>query len=374
MTFQNKVYWMDDTDPWVVKDKLAQIRKKYPDSDWVKFNDDVYETQVLAFKALVGLICEAPMFDPARIVYTYAMPFRKSSADLHPRLVKNFASIPDNVCLIIIARPDKQSILYKGVKALEAEKQGRAEEAFELSKTNAIDWITAQAAKIKLAIDKQSCMMLADATDFSPSSIQNELIKLRSVAPDGVVSPRIVQMSACSPLRADVKELGQFILNHNEESSHEYLQRLLELGEPPIKICGYLQDWVRKLALAESAQCNYEVLRVEVAELKKWKASNDDDGDSKYETVDDEKWGKFVRRKGETVPMFANPKALYYSCDELHRSGNKPGWAYDAMDRMFDLQMVLRSDDADKNKAMHNYVADLMSGAKKEADDGGDND
>lgn len=372
--FQNKVVWLDDTDPWLFRAKLDSARKKFADCDWVRYADDIYDSQSDAFKSLVSLLCLPPMFDAGRVVYCYGVPLKKSSAEFHAKLVKEFDKIPSNVCFILIARPDRGTILYKGVKALEEKKQAKAEEAFELNKSNAIDWIVAQASKLQLTIDKQACMMLADITNFSPAKIQNELIKLRWFAPDGAVSSRVVEMGASSPSRTDVKDLGDFILNHDSGSAHEYLQRLLDRGEPPIKICGFLQDWIMRLAIAQSGNCNFEAIRNDVTELKKWQSSEEDE-ESRYETVDDEKWGHFSRRKGESVPMFANPKSMFYPCDGLRRSGNPQGWAYDGLMRMYALQMALRAEDVDKTKVMHEFVATLIStGQKEEVSNAGNRD
>lgn len=359
--FQYKVYWMDDTDPWQVKSNLAAARKKFGECDWVRFCDDTHENAGEAYKNLVSLLCLPPVFDPGRVVYCYGAPLKKSSAEFHAKLIKVFEKIPPNVCMMIIARPDRGTILYKGVKAMEKTK---AEEAFELNKTNAIDWIVVQASKLKLTIDKQACMMLADITDFSPAKIQNELIKLQWFAPDKIISGRVVSMGASSPNRTDVKDLGEYILNHNAEEAHEYLQRLLDRGEPPIKICGFLQDWITRLAIAQSGNCNFEAIKNDVTELKKWQAS--DEEESKYETIDDDKWGHYCRRKGESVPFFANPKSMFYPCDSLRKSGNPPGWAYDGLMRMYALQLSLRAEDVDKNKAMHEFVANLILTGKKE--------
>lgn len=357
MAITTKVWWMDDSDLLLVKSKLDAARQKYSDYDWVRFTDDSYANLDEAYKNLVNMICMRSPFSPGKIVYCYGLPLKKQAADFHTLLAKDLARIPENICFIIIARPDKGSSLYKATKALVEEKQAKLEEAFELTKTNAVDWIMAQASALKLTIDKHACMMLADLTDFSPAKIQNELLKFQSLVTDGMISVRIVAMAGFGHGTTDVKELAQFILKDDGDSAHEYLQRLLDRGEPPIKICGYLQDWITRLAIAQSAKCNFEAIRNDVAELRKWQ--KDDKKDS-YESVYDEKWGHFSRWKGESAPMFANSNSLFYSCKEL-REANKPiNWAYDALYRMGVLQEQLRKDAADEVKLMHRFISSLI--------------
>ncbi len=354
---ETKVYWMDDTDQLAVKAKLESGRKKYPDYEWVRFRDDVYDKPDDAFKALLGMLTSISPFVPGMIIYSYGVPFKKNSGDYHPRLAKELEFISPNVCFMVIARPDRGSTLYKAAKAL-----GKAEEPFDLTKSNAVDWITAQGQILGLKVDKQACMMLADMTNFNPGIIQNELTKLGNIVDDNHISLRVVEMAGFSNATTDVKELAQFILKNQGESAHEYLQRLLDRGEPPIKICGYFEDWITRLAIAQAGNCNYEAIKNEVTELKKWENSDKKDkhGNAVYELADDEKWGRYYRRDGETVAMYANPKSLWHSCQELKEAGRGANWAYDALYKMGQLQEALRSEDKDETRLMHRFISSLM--------------
>jgi len=352
-----RVYWMDDTDQLAVKAKLESGRKKYTDFDWIRFREDAYDSQDEAFKALLSMLSSATMFSPGIIIYTFGVPFKKNSGDYHPRLVKELERLAPTVCFIVIARPDRGSTLYKAAKAL-----GKAEEAFDLTKANAVDWITAQGQILGLKVDKPACMMLADMTDFNPGLIQNELQKLGNLTEDGHISLRVVEMGSFGSGTTDVKELAQFILKNEGERAHEYLQRLLDRGEPAIKICGYFEDWITRLAIAQAGNCNFEAIKNKVAELKKWESSDKKDkhGNALYEVVDDDRWGRYSRRDGETVAMYSNPKSLWYSCQELREAGRGPNWAYDALYKMGQLQEALRSEDKDEWRLMHRFISSLM--------------
>lgn len=357
----NKVYWMDDTDWLGVQEKLATGRQKYADREWIRFRDDLYEKPEDAYRAFIAAICMKSMFSSGKVVYCFGMPLKKNSGDYHSKIAKEFDRMPESNSLIIIARPDRGSTLYKAVKALETEQKGKAEEPLELSKSNAVDWISDQAEKMKLRIEKPACMALADMTNFSPPKIQQELIKLGTLSSDGEISIRLIEMAGSGEGAVDVKELAQFILKNDKENAHEYMQRLFDRGEPAIKICGYLQDWINRLAFADGANCNFEKLRPIVSDLKKWEYSKlkDQFGLARYETVCFDKWGKFSRREGETIPMFSNPNSIWYSCKELRESGRVQDWAIESLGKIARLQNRLRQGE-DEIKVMHEFVADLM--------------
>lgn len=363
MMFQNKIYWIDDTDLWLAQKKYAAARAKYSECDWVRFKDDGYDNLESAYKDLVATLFTMPMFTPGKVVYCWGVPLKKAAGEYHQLLAKQFEKIATNVCFMIIAQPDLRSSIYKAAKA-----HGKADDPFELNKLNAVGWITEQAATLKLKIDKQSCQMLADLTDFHPAKIQNELTKLMHLASDGQISPRLVAMAGYGEGRSDVKELGTFILNNDGENAHEFLQRLLDRGEPPLKICGYLQDWITRLGAAHAAGCNFEAIRADVAELKKWDPSDKKDkhGNAVYETVNDDKWGHYCRRDGTAASMFGNPNSLWYACKELGGATKPPDWAYDGILKMFRLQNALRGEDVDEAKAMHEFVSGLIRIKKDE--------
>jgi len=347
---------MDDTDIIAVQEKLADGRKKYCDFDWFKFNEALHPSISEAYKSLISDLCTSSIFSPGKIVYCYGVPFKKSSSEYHSKLVKAIAKIPENVCFIVIARVEKSSILYKGLKALEAKNQARVDEPLNLDKSNARDWIKVQASKLNINIDETACGALADICAFSPAKIQNELRKLREIAIDNTIPTSLIETSGFGEGQSDIRDLGEAIIHDNGIKAHEYLQRLLDKGEPALKICGFLQDWITKLAIAQSAKGNFESIRNVISEFKKWEK---DDSDNR-ETIEDERWGHFSRLKGESVPMYNNPNALYYSCKELRESKKKANWAYSALGMMGKLQERLRKGGIDESKLLHAFVADLI--------------
>ena len=160
----------------------------------------------------------------------------------------------------------------------------------------------------------------------------------------------------------DVRDLAKFILKNDCSRAHEYLQRLFDHSEPAIKICGYLEDWITRLALAQSADCNFDKLNVIVSGLQEWNPGSEknDSGATAYETVQDEKWGTYSRRAGETGKMYANPKSFWYSCQDLSGAGKSHEWAYRALGYMGQLQENLRQSGHDEVRLMHEFISNLM--------------
>lgn len=329
-----KVWWLDDSDPVAAKKKLEAVKQQLAGWDWDRFIDDRYESPKDAFKGLLEWLSAPSLLSAGKVVYLYGVPFKKS--DLANKLADEFDNIHPNVILVIIAKPDKTSPIYKKVQSMVVSKTGRADEAMEFGrKPETITWIKERAADMGAKIDDQACAMLADFSGFDPSMICMELQKLRYFSQDGVIDPKIVEMAAFPQTDADVKKVSEFILADDCEMAHEFVQRLLDRGEDALKIAGFLQDWSTKMALAESCGCNYDSIKVKVAQCLKW------DKDTE-----------------KAVPMFPKPGAVYYACNDLAGAHKCHFWAFKGLELMGRLQLAIRSSE-DKTRAMHQYVKAL---------------
>lgn len=332
-----KVWWLDDTDPISAKKKLAAVRQQLAGWDWNRFVDDQYESAKDAFFSICEWLGTPSMFSTGKVVYFYGIPFKKS--DWANKLAEEFENIHPSVILIIIAKPDKVSPLYKKVQSMVTSKTGRADEAFEFDRRpETIAWIRDRAADLGAKIDEDACAMLADFSGFNPTMICMELQKLRHFAPDGRITAQVVESAAFVQTEADVRKVADYVLADDPDMAHEFVQRLLDRGEDPLKICGFMQDWAVKMALAESAGCNYESIKVKVAQCLKW------DKEAK-----------------KSVPMYAKPGAVYHACTALSSSKKKPFWAFRGLAQMGKLQLSLRRGE-DGTRAMHEYIQALIQG------------
>jgi DNA polymerase III delta subunit len=362
-----KLWWIDNSDPIAAKACIEDVKANQCQGwDWYQFNNEAYSGVTEAAKQLMDAICIPPLFSIGKIVFCRGLPLEtgvgsaqmKTVREWQAKVAKQLSSIPDNVLFIIIARPDKTHVLYKEFKALEGKNPDfvRIDERLELTDKNAVDWIQMKARGMGLEIDKQASEMLADITSFNPSAICMELQKLKHVAENRQISTRLIGMTCDGAGAANIFKLSEHILTDRAVEAHELLQRLLDAGEPPLKICGLLQDSVQKMAIAQSCNGNLDQIKAALAEAKKWEKQ---DGDKpKRERVRSDKWGYFVRTEGESVPLYANLNAFFYSCKYIGRK--RPGWAYDALKKMAELQIRLRQKEYNEASQMHLYLSVIM--------------
>ena len=355
MTLSKRIWWLDDSDPVLCASKLASVRKQTEGFEWLRFNEELYSTPEDAFKDLYDLILGQSMFCPGKVVQCSGIPL-KGMTEMHHKLGGVLRLIPEGVLFIIVARPDKAGVLYRGFKEMEKAGLGVADDSFDLNATNAVEWITLRARGIGAEIDRKACQMLADLMDFSPVAICSELRKLKHLAPEGKISERVVEMGCSGKGETDIMSLGGMILSGNSAAAHELVQRLLDKGESPLRICGWIQDWLGKMALAEGCGCDADMLKTEIAGARKWKATAIDDENARRERVASDRWGVFSRREGEGLPMFPNSGALWHACSERSKAPMPEGWAYDALARLGKLQVSLRENRGDPAALMHLFV------------------
>jgi hypothetical protein len=361
------VWWIDNTDPISVRIKLATVREgQFSDFEWINFNEDAYESPKHAFAALIGCIGTSPMLAPGRAVLCHGIPLATVAAELrsnlHHKLAGEIELIHDNVVFIIVAKPDEGGILYKAFEKMAKDGRGEADKELKLSKSNVIGFIEGHCRRLGVTIDRPSCEMLADLTNLNAASICNELHKLKHLATDKQISPRLVEMGCSSnDATATVISLSNLIIGKRADAAHETLQRMLDRGENVMGICGYLQGWLTRLALAESCDCDVDKLKIKIGYAKKWKPADAEDERRKMERAFTECWGYHVRYVGESVPFFPSQGALTYACNELVSAKRSALWAHNALRRLFQMQVDLRKDKGiDPNILLHKFVSDLM--------------
>jgi hypothetical protein len=205
-------------------------------------------------------------------------------------------------------------------------------------------------------MDKDARKVLADVTHGDPSRIQNELRKLQFLTSTNVITAQNVMTAAFGEGEAEITQVGDALLFGRMEQAHEFLQRILDRGESPLMIGGYLEDWATRLALAENCGCNSETVKMKVASLMKWESSSEG-----QETAYSAKYGSYIRSVGKRVPMFGNPNAFYYTCRGLRDSGRKPDWAFNALDLAGTMQLEIRQG-KDAAKLLHRFLAEVNQG------------
>lgn len=339
-------WWLDDSDAAAARGKLAAVRQnQFSEWEWIRFVDDAYQNADEAMKSLITSLGTGSMFSGGKVIYCYGVPFEecyrlkpKEISAYHAKIADEIGKIPEGVIFIIISKLTKTSTIYKKAAIMETAKRAKITASDEISKENAIAWIQERAAVYDLSISKDACMMLADLTALNRTRICNEIDKLRHVAVGNKITEAMIEQYATGDGEADVRQMCLSITGGHGDAAHEYLQRLLDRGEPPLKICGYLMDWARKMSIAMSSGLNYDSVRSMLPNIK-----------------------KFDKASGKTVPMFANPGTIFHACNELQGAGKQPNWVYQrVLLNLGELQLRLRERRCDEVRLMHEYVQNLV--------------
>ena len=345
---------VDGRDAVAAQEKLAQGREKHSDHEWMRFRPDAYADPDEAYKSLVTHLRSPAMFAPGRVVYCFGQPVAK---DHLTDLAKQLPQIDDTVSFIIVCQfEDLGTPMTKAIKAMEEAGTAKVFPAVEVDKKNVLEWTATQAEAIGLQIDKDACRALAEVTLGDPTRIQNELRKLRWLTSNNIVTAQNVMTAAFGEGEAEITQVGDALLFGRMEQAHELLQRILDRGESPLMIGGYLEDWATRLAIAESCGGNSETVKMKVAPLMKWESSSEG-----QETVYNARYGTYTRPVGKRVPMFGNPNAFYYTCRGLRESGRPAGWALKAMELAGKMQLEIRMG-KDAVKLFHGFLAEVNQG------------
>lgn len=356
-----RAYWINDQDLLSAKKKLEGGKKKYADRTWIRFFEDAYDDNDQALKALIDMLCITSLFTDEKVVYCFGIPFKKDS-DNQKKLAKEILRMPKNNTFIIIATPEEKNHIYNAFKELSKQKEddgepkGKVEEIIELNKSNAVAKIQAEAEKQGMIIDKFGAMAIADLCKFEFAMIQNELSKLKTIYPNEQISSRQIEMAVTGLGEVDIRDLSNAILKNDGESAHLYLHRLIERGEPPIKICGFLQDWIRRLSIVESCKGDIDKSKELAGKIIEWNETDED----VFENAYTDSFGMIKRKKGEVKKSFGNVNAFYYTGKDLEGASKPKNWARLAIIKMGELQLKLRKSQDNPYKLLHQFIDDLI--------------
>lgn len=362
-----RFWWIDNSDHQASQARLRKYREDGPlkSWDWSRWSEGDYENPDEAFRQLVCQIGTPPMFGDGKVVCCYGVPSTQA------KVAKELCEIPERVMLVVVARPDARTSLYKTAKKLGD--KAKVDEPLRLDKReDAAAWAKSRAESMDLKAVDKAIAMLVELVGTNPSRLASELAKLKYLTDDGTLHPWVVQEGCCGTGESSVYEMGECLANKDFGMAHEHMRRLLERGEPPLKVCGYLMDWVQKMAMAEACGGRYGDIKENVAKLRKYKKPDKSLADRlvrlhrQLEAPKDAKAAAKVQQeigrvkkkmKEPPPPMFPKPGALYHSCERYNRIGYPRGWAYFLLKKLGDLQVELRRRPGDGRKLMHRFLA-----------------
>lgn len=315
----HKFWWLDDSDRWEAEQKLAVVKSQFSDREWIRFEDGDPPEEY--HRKLAWQLESCAMFAPGKVVYCYGVP------GFQAELAENL-KIANGVVFVLIAKPDKSLLLYKKVRKMVEEKTAKIDELGPLGRGAAKQWIQERAHALCLKIDDSACQEIVDLFGSEHGLDRNrmcqELLKLKHFVSEGPAAAWAVQQVAYGVGEADVKLMCEAILAGNSSKANAHLESLIARGEPGLKICGYLMDWLRKLKIAEDCanMGQMDALKPLLGQIKKRPKEKD---------------------KGEEPgPMFPNLGVFYWAYKGWSESGRGRGWAEKAMHSLSRLQIELR--------------------------------
>ena len=327
---QTRFLWLDNGDHLIAENKLQSLRTKLEDWEWINFCEDQHETPEIALSEFQRAIGIVSAFFPGKAICCRGLP------KIQPKLLDMIPLIAKDALLILIAPMDERTSLYKTcAKAKDSKVRLEKTELPSLGEASA--WAIKRAEYLGARMGKDAAKGLIDIVGCDPNRLTMEIIKLKAMSDDGTIMLWAIDQACHGTGVSDVMLLTENIIKGNADRAHLFLQRLLAAGESPLRLLGFLTDWLRKMAMAESCSYEFNSIRDQVGKLL-----------------------KNAGEKGKTEPMFAKPNALYYSCKELASSGKPYGWALMGLAKLRTAQLGIRKSDADVKNVMHDLVQALV--------------
>jgi DNA polymerase-3 subunit delta len=159
---------------------------------------------------------------------------------------------PDNLLLVVTARPEKDTWSSAWFKAFE--KHGVFVEARPVEIGRLPQWIVARGAKLGLAFEPGAAELLAERVEGNLLAAQQEIEKLALLHPVGRIDLDAIQSAVANSARYDVFQLGEAALAGDVARSLRILEGLRAEGvEPPLVLWAVCRE-LRALANARDGR------------------------------------------------------------------------------------------------------------------------
>lgn len=356
-----RLWWADDSDIALTEGRLETLSKgQLSKWKWVNWPDE--DDEESSFRSLYREITSGSMFDEGKVVVAHGLP------SCHAKLSECIEDIPDGVVLIIIGGIAKNLKLYKSAKKFESSNLAKIDEPFKIDKTNAKTWIKERAKLYGGIIDDIAIKILFDLVGPKPNLIDREIQKMIMMSENKHITPFMAQDLCFYVGDSDVFRLCSSIIDGNRTYAHEYIHRLLIKGENHTKMCGYLMDWSRKLAIAEDHNRNYQSIdKTKIEGLQK--VERDEDSPQNISLADFNESRSLPKQR-----LISNASSLYYICKELSESKKENGWGQKVVILVGNLILDLRKGKSAED-CFHIFVENAIADVDMEMEnkDGPDN-
>lgn len=157
---------------------------------------------------------------------------------------------PDNLVLVVTARPEKEAWSSAWLKAFE--KHGVFVQSWPVEIGKLPQWITQRASKLGLTLEEGAAELIAERVEGNLLAAQQEIEKLALLVPGGRVSMEAALEAVANSARYDVYKLGEAALAGDAARSLRILEGLRAEGaEPPLVLWALCRE-LRALADARN--------------------------------------------------------------------------------------------------------------------------
>lgn len=140
---------------------------------------------------------------------------------------------PDNLVIVITARPEKEAWSSAWLKAFE--KHGVFVQSWPVEAAKLPAWVAQRGAKLGLKFERGAAELLAERVEGNLLAAQQEIEKLALLEPGGRVTADAVQAAVANSARYDVFQLGEAALAGDAPRSLRILEGLRAEGaEAPL--------------------------------------------------------------------------------------------------------------------------------------------
>ncbi len=153
---------------------------------------------------------------------------------------------PDNLVLVITARPEKEAWSSAWLKAFE--KHGVFVQSWPVEAAKLPAWVTQRGAKLGLKFERGAAELLAERVEGNLLAAQQEIEKLALLVPGGRVTADAVQAAVANSARYDVFQLGEAALAGDAPRSLRILEGLRAEGAEAPYVLWVLCRELRALA------------------------------------------------------------------------------------------------------------------------------
>jgi len=153
---------------------------------------------------------------------------------------------PDTLLLVTAPKLDRQATASRWYKAIDA--VGVTLAVWPVGARELPGWIARRLQARGLHADPQAIQLLAERVEGNLLAAAQEIEKLTILAPDGRITPRLVEEAVADSARMDAFQLNEALLAGDAARALRILRVLRETGEEPVKIAWAVQREITLLA------------------------------------------------------------------------------------------------------------------------------